>query len=105
MGLCSCCPRETDRPLAEQYSELEARTVNAADKLGRIRKAVMEKARHSLEARNPGRTVIAPSLRDGISFGAGRFSEHGRNAAADKADAVGKWARQGGSGACKACRL
>jgi hypothetical protein len=32
-----------DQPLTERFAELEARTASAEDKLGRIRKAVMEK--------------------------------------------------------------
>ena len=42
-GLCSRCFREIDQPLAERFVEVEARTASAEDKLGRIRKAVMEK--------------------------------------------------------------
>jgi hypothetical protein len=39
--LCSRGFREIDQPFAEQFTELEARTANAEDKLGRIRQAVM----------------------------------------------------------------
>jgi hypothetical protein len=42
--LCSRCFREIDQPLAELFAELEARTSNSEDKLGRIRKAVAERA-------------------------------------------------------------
>jgi hypothetical protein len=38
--LCSRCQREIDQSLAERFAELESRTHNAEDKLGRIRVAV-----------------------------------------------------------------
>jgi hypothetical protein len=42
-GVCSRCLRDIDQGLDEQFSELQARAENAEDKLGRIRKAVMER--------------------------------------------------------------
>jgi hypothetical protein len=40
-GICSRCHRDIDPSLDQQMSELEARTQNAEDKLGRIRRLIM----------------------------------------------------------------
>lgn len=40
-GICSHCHRELDPSLDDQVSDLEARTQNAEEKLGRIRRLIM----------------------------------------------------------------
>jgi hypothetical protein len=39
-SICSRCHRDVDRNLDEQMSDLEARTQNAEEKLGRIRRLI-----------------------------------------------------------------
>ncbi len=43
-GLCSRCQREMDEPLTARFDDLQSRARNAEDKLGRIRKAIMERS-------------------------------------------------------------